>query len=332
MNVFSLARNRPWMWPAVANLMLLGLIFSLSGEFKFSIITANLAAASYLAMVGLGQMFPVASGDGGIDLSVPYVMNFSAFLAVKLITEHPGSVAVALFVAICFGALVGLVNTVVILRLRVPPIIGTLAVGFVVLTFVQLISADGSTHINNRDLVNLLRGSFGGVPTPFYVVIAIAVAATLFLRYTALGRSLLAVGQNRRAAELAGTHVERAVLLAYVICGSVAGLAGVLLAISIGSADMEMGNPFLLTSVGAVVLGGSRIAGGSASVVGTVLGALLLTLLVLAVTTAGLPIEMKHVVSGLVITLVLVGASGGALRSRKGGGGAKSTSIKQKGQ
>ncbi len=88
-----------------------------------------------------------------------------------------------------------------------------------------------------------------------------------------------------------------------------AGLTGVLLAASVGSADLELGNPFLLTSVGAVVLGGNWIAGGTASVIGTVLGAVLLTLLVVAVTVAGLPIEAKHIASGLVITIVLVAAN-----------------------
>ena len=88
-----------------------------------------------------------------------------------------------------------------------------------------------------------------------------------------------------------------------------AGLTGVLLAASVGSADLELGNPFLLTSVGAVVLGGNRIAGGTASVIGTTFGAVLLTLLVVAVTVAGLPIEVKHIASGLVITIVLVAAN-----------------------
>ena len=86
-------------------------------------------------------------------------------------------------------------------------------------------------------------------------------------------------------------------------------MTGVLLAASVGSADLELGNPFLLTSVGAVVLGGNRIAGGTASVLGTAFGALLLTLLVVAVTVAGLPIEAKNIASGLVITLVLVAAN-----------------------
>ena len=139
----------------------------------------------------------------------------------------------------------------------------------------------------------------------------------LVLARTAFGRELLAVGQSRRAARLAGIAVSRTIILAYLVSGALAGLTGSLLAGSVGSADLELGNPFLLMSVGAVVLGGNRIAGGSASVAGTVLGAILLTLLVLAVTVAGLPIEAKNIAVGLVITLVLVFAAprGPALRN-----------------
>ena len=142
---------------------------------------------------------------------------------------------------------------------------------------------------------------------------------------------MLALGQNRRAAFLSGIAVNRTILLAYVISGVLAGLTGVLLAASVGSADLELGNPFLLTSVGAVVLGGNRIAGGTASVVGTVFGALLLTLLVVAVTVAGLPIEAKHIASGLVITVVLVAANAPA-RSRKRWLAAHSIHAKDQGE
>ena len=76
-------RDRSWLWPAIGSLLLLVFVFALSEELKFGIITANLAAASFLALVGIGQMFPIATGDGGIDLSIPFVMNFCAFLAVQ---------------------------------------------------------------------------------------------------------------------------------------------------------------------------------------------------------------------------------------------------------
>lgn len=95
-----------------------------------------------------------------------------------------------------------------------------------------------------------------------------------------------------------------------MISGGLAGLTGPLLAASVDSADLELGNPYLLASVGAVVLGGNQIAGGTATVVGTVCGAILLTLLVAAVTMAGLPIEFQNNARGVVITLVLVVANG----------------------
>jgi ribose transport system permease protein len=306
MTALAALRRQAWIWPAAASALLIVLVVALSPEFRYSIITANLTAASFLALVGIGQMFPVASGEGGIDLSIPFVMNFCAFLAVRLITGEPASIALALLLGLAFGIAVGLVNGLVVVRVGVPPIIGTLAVGFIVLTLVQLISASGETTFADRTLTNVMRSRLFGLPIPFYVLLAVAAAAAVVIRRTAYGRTLLAVGQSRKAAKLSGIDVDRTVLAAFVISGGLAGLAGPLLAASVGSADLELGNPYLLASVGAVVLGGNRIAGGTATVAGTVLGAILLTLLVAAVTMAGLAIEFQNVARGVAITLVLV--------------------------
>ena len=307
----ALADLRPqaWLWPAAASVLLMVMIGALSPEFRYSIVTANLTAASFLALVGIGQMFPVASGEGGIDLSIPFVMNFCAFLAVQLITADPWSIPLVLLLGIGFGVAVGLVNGIVVVRVRVPPIIGTLAVGFIVLTLVQLISASGDTTFADRTLTNLMRSQLLGMPTPFYALLAVAALAMIVIRRTVYGRTLLAVGQSRRAAHLAGIDVDRTVLVVFMISGGLAGLTGPLLAASVGSADLELGNPYLLASVGAVVLGGNQIAGGTATVVGTIFGAILLTLLVAAVTMAGLPIEFQNIARGAVITLVLVVAN-----------------------
>ena len=151
-----------------------------------------------------------------------------------------------------------------------------------------------------------MRSQLLGIPTPFYALLAVAALAMIVIRRTVYGRTLLAVGQSGRAAHLAGIDVDRTVLVVFMISGGLAGLTGPLLAASVGSADLELGNRYLLASVGAVVLGGNQIAGGTATVVGTIFGAILLTLLVAAVTMAGLPIEFQNIARGAVITLVLV--------------------------
>ena len=223
------------------------------------------------------------------------------------------------------GGMAGLERTVV-------PLLGTETFGLVLNTLVvsfivsfgvvkacmNLVSGVLADRYGRKRL--LVLGWLVGLPVPFLLVLVIGALATLLVRRTRYGQELLAVGQSRRAAYLAGIDVRSTILFAYVISGALAALTGALLAASVGSADMELGNPFLLTSVGAVVLGGNRIAGGTATVVGTVLGAILLTLLVTAVTVVGLPIEAKNIARGLVITLVLVmanapvGQRGGALR------------------
>jgi len=309
MTLLRNALGLSWFWPAVSCLILWTIVVLLSEEFRPGMITANLAATSFLALVGIGQMFPIASGEGGIDLSIPFVMNFCSFLAVEMVGDTVGSVALVLTLAVLFGVAVGLVNGVVVVRFRVPPIIGTLAVGYVVLTLVQLLSASGATRFTARGFTDVMRGNLLGVPTVFLIVLVVGGLASLVVRRTPYGRSLLAIGQSRRAAYLSGIKVERTIVIAYVVSGALAGLTGVLLAASVGSADLELGNPYLLASVGAVVLGGNRIAGGTATVAGTVFGALLLTLLVAAVTIAGMPLEFQNIARGVVITLVLVVAN-----------------------
>ncbi len=295
-----------WFWPALSCLALFALLLVLSPVLRISIFTANVAAASYLALVGLGQMFPIASGDGGVDLSVPFVMNFCALLAVRLVDRSPASILLVLLLSIFFGMLIGLVNGGVVVTFRIPPIIGTLAVGYIVLTLVQLVSSQGSTTFAAGSFTDFMRSDLLGVPTPFFIVLVAVVLMGLVIRRSTYGRSLLAVGQSRQAAYFSGISVSGTVALSYVICGAFAGLTGVLLCASVGSADLELGNPYLLTSVGAVVLGGNRIAGGTASAVGTLMGALLLTLLVATVTVAGLPLEFQNIARGVAITLVLV--------------------------
>lgn len=300
-------RCKPWLWPVAAAILLFAIVLMFSPVFQPSIVTANLAAASFLALVGLGQMFPIASGDGGIDLSIPFVMNFCAFLAVQTVDGSAYSLVLVFAMALASGVAVGLVNGLVILAFRVPPIIGTLAVGYIVLTLVQIISArGGATTFSDRGLTNLIRADVLGIPVPFFLVIALAAAAAALVHRTTFGRSLLAIGQSREAAYLSGLGINRTILTAYLISGGLAALTGVLLAASVGSADLELGNPYLLASVGAVVLGGNRIAGGTANVIGTIAGALVLTLLIAAVTLVHLPLEFQNIARGIVITLVLV--------------------------
>lgn len=302
-------REAPWFAAALTCCVLWAVVFWLAPVLRYDIVTANVAIASYLALVGIGQMFPIASGGGGIDLSIPFVINFASFNAVSQISGSPFSIVETFAISIGFGALVGVVNGFVVVALRIPPIIGTLAVGFIVLTIVQLqSSASNSSSFADPVLTDFTRGTFLGVPNIFYVVLACALGAAFLLHRTRYGRNLLAVGQSPAAANLAGVGVKRTVFFAYVISGVFAGLAGTLLTGSVGSADLELGNPYLLASVGAVVLGGNLVSGGMATVAGTVLGALLLTLLVSAVTLTGIDLGFQNVARGAVITLVLLAA------------------------
>jgi ribose transport system permease protein len=320
-------RSVPWLWSAIGCAVLWVVVAVMAPVLRYDIVTSNLAEASFLALVALGQMLPVASGGGGIDLSIPFVINFTAFVGVRTVDESLGSVLLALVIALAFGAAVGAANGLVVVQMRVPPIIGTLAVGYIVFTFVQLQAAEGATRMA-AGFTSVVRGDALGLPFILFVFVGVAAVIALLVHRTPYGRGLLAVGQSPMAAHLSGVRLKRTILLAYVISGTIAGLVGVLLTASVGSADLEIGNPYLLLSVGAVVLGGNRIAGGTATVVGSFFGALLLTLLVTAVTVADIDPELENVVRGATITLVLVAASGpelvGGRKRRRSAGDAAS--------
>ena len=265
-------------------LLLLVFVFALSPEFRYSIVTANLDRG---VVSGAGRDRSDVPGRLGRGRHRPLDPVRDELLRLPGGPADPGdppSILLVLLLGIAFGIAVGLVNGVVVVRVRVPPIIGTLAVGFIVLTLVQLISASGDTTFADRTLTNLMRSRLLGLPIPFFVLLA--VAALAIDRDPA--HRLRADPARGRAEPQGGPplgHRRRSHrLVVYVISGALAGLTGPLLAASVGSADLELGNPYLLASVGAVVLGGNRIAGGTATVVGTVCGAILLTLLVAAVT------------------------------------------------
>jgi ribose transport system permease protein len=151
---------------------------------------------------------------------------------------------------------------------------------------------------------------------PMIVLVAIGVTAlfSLVLGYTAYGRMLSAVGQNVRAARLAGVRTSWVTASAFFTSSILASVAGLLLGGYVGGAFLEMGQPYLLQSLGAVVLGGTLIFGGSATPVGTLIGSMLLVLVVTTMQIAGLPPGMQDVVQGVVIITVLALAGGGTVR------------------
>lgn len=302
--------QRPWVWALLATLVMWAALGALSAQFSLASFGGVLASASFLALVALGQMLVIASGGGAIDLSIPGVITLAAFVTVSVTNGVDARAPLGLGLSLLAGALVGLVNAGVVLWLRVPPIIATLAVGYVLNTAALVYNKHFNTFAVSETLTYVASGRVLGVPLMALVVALLGVLLAALLNRTVYGRSLMAVGQNAVAAHLAGITVTRTVAWAYVLSGVLAALAGVLLSARVGGAFLELGTPYLLQSVGAVVVGGTAIAGGAATVLGTLFGSAFLVSAVTVMQVMRLSAGLQEIVQGVLIVLVLAVASG----------------------
>ncbi|MGH7049910.1 MAG: ABC transporter permease [Acetobacteraceae bacterium] len=279
-----------------------------------SSLTGVATSASFLAVVSIGQMFAVATGGGNVDLSIPSVITLSAFATMIVSGGDNLGLLAALPVILAIGLVTGAVNALLILKLRVPAIIATLAVGYVLDTGTLLARRGFTTFAISPVLRALASAKPMGVPAILILAVALTAGVALLIGRTGYGRTLMAVGQNEAAADLAGARIGRITTIAFLLSGVLAAIDGALLSAHAGGAFLEMGRPYLLQSVGAVVVGGTLIFGGAATALGTLLGSVLLVLIVTTMQIAGLPGGVQDMVQGAVIIAVLAAAGSGYSR------------------
>jgi ribose transport system permease protein len=300
----------PWVWTLVGSLLLWVLIGIIRSTVSLGSLWSNAISASFLAIAALGQMLVITTGSGAIDLSIPSVITLSAFVATEIINGSNANIPEALALVFLIGAVVGLCNGVAVVYLKIPPIIATLAIGNIVTTCYLLYNAHFTAFAISSLLLGLTRNYFLGAPILIFFLVAVGGFAAWILGGLTYGRTLAAVGQSMRAAFLVGVRTNLIVVTTYVISGTVSALAGVLVSARVGGAFLDMGTPYLLQTIGAVVLGGTLIMGGRASILGTIFGSLFLTLVVTTMAIAGLSIGLQRVFEGIIILLVLSLASG----------------------
>jgi ribose transport system permease protein len=301
--------EQSWVWALLGTLLLWTLLSAGSGQVSIGSLSGILASAAVLCVVAIGQMLVVTTGDGAVDLSIPNVMTLAGFLATSVISGNDGQLLNGLAVVVLLGSTVGILNALTINHLRIPPIITTLAVGYILTTGTLIFNRGFRTYAVSPLLVSLASTRIADIPVLLILALAASFLAYLLLHRTVYGRSLAAIGQNSDAAYLAGVRVKTTRLVAYVISGVLAALGGVLLSARVGGAFLEMGNPFLLQSVGAVVVGGSSILGGKATALGTFLGSIFLVMVVTTMQVLRLAGGLQQVAQGILIILVLAVAT-----------------------
>ncbi|MGH7118177.1 MAG: ABC transporter permease [Acetobacteraceae bacterium] len=258
-----------------------------------------LELSAMLGIVAAGQTLVIVSA--GIDLSVGALITFAAIIGPLLshVSGIGGVPAVLLILAIT--ALVGVANGAGIVWLRVHPLVMTLATA-TILTGVLLLATQGTAvPVNNKVVVWLANGHVAGITASILVWVVVAAATILVLRRTVIGSWAYALGTNPRASMLSGVNEAATLLCVYGASGFTAGLTGVLLAGTTMQGYVGVGAPYLLTSIAAVVIGGTSILGGQGGYTGTIAGSILLTTVTSLVTVVNASSGWRNVFLGLLV-------------------------------
>lgn len=262
------------------------------------------ALASFLIVVAYGQGLVVLIG--GLDLSMPSVLTLGGVLAAGWIGANGELSAWSYVAALGLCAGVGAINGIGVTWLRVPAFIMTLASGVVVYSLCLGATSGSPSGSAPPALRALMQGHVSAVPAAVLFALVFVALAWFCQSRTVFGRQLAALGANPRAAHIAGLRVSALTVGAYAACATCAGWAGMMLVGYSNGATLRMGDAYLLPSIAAVVIGGSSIFGGRGSYLGTVGGALLLTILSMIITSLGMPQGWRTLIEGGVILLALL--------------------------
>jgi ribose transport system permease protein len=265
------------------------------------------ALSAFTAVAAFGQFVVVLTG--GLDLSVPNVMTLAAVVLTAKSLGLDSRVWWVLPLVLAIGIAIGIINGLGIVYLRLSPVVMTLAVN-VILSGVVLVYTNGTPKGRTPPvIVNAIQGkTFGGtIPNVIILLVVFTIVGTLVVNQTVFGRYIYAVGSNRQVAYLSGVRVNRLIVTVYAISGLCSALAGVMLAGYGNQSFLGLGDPYLLLSLAAVVVGGASILGGRGLYVGVVGGAIILTTISTTLSGTSLPEAVKQIVYAVaIIAAVLV--------------------------
>ena len=301
---------QPWIWSYLGALLVwLAAIVFTRGYGAGGMITAGLALAVFSVITGVAQMFVITLGPGNVDLSLPANIGLASAVAMKVMGGSDSMIAVGILAALASGGGIGIANYLLIWLLRIPPIIATLSASFIIQS--MGISYGRGLQIKPPPaFADFTTAQVVGIPVLAIGTLIFTIGAGVLLHRTIYGRAVLAIGQNPRAAWLAGIPVERIRCATYVLSGALGGICGALLAGYFRGSSLEIGDEYLLTSIALVVIGGTSVSGGRANVAGLWGAGLFLVLLLTMLNTFGVSAGIRFVVTGLVIIGVIVAAGG----------------------
>jgi ribose transport system permease protein len=271
-------------------------------------IASVLVVASFVGLVAAGQTFVVLIG--GIDLSVPWILNAAAILMVTSSLGENGRAAWGLILTLGMGALVGAANGIGVAVFGVPAVVMTLAMNGIMEGLTLGLSA-GMTCTACASyappvIQAAVHGHWFGVPLVLVVWLVIAALVSFGLSFTSFGRATYAIGNNARASYLSAVNVTATTIGLYMLSGLFSALAGIMLVGFGGQASLGMGDPYLFQSIAAVVIGGVYILGGRGHYIGVVAGAISLVTLVSVLMAMNMPEYGRSIIYGFVILVLLL--------------------------
>ena len=290
---------------AIIVLFVFGEIIS-PGFLSFNHLMSVLRLSVFLGIVALGQTLVVMSGGEGIDLSVGSVVSLGVVIASSILLGRDGNIVAALAAAIAAGFAIGMINGIGISYIGIPPLIMTLAMASVVEGLSLLYTKGYPTGTASKLLETVGNGRLIGIPNVLLLWVLFIVVATLLLFRKRWGAILFGVGANSITAELSGINVKRFRMFVYGICGAISAFAGFMILGYTGTPYLNLGAPYLMSSIAAVAVGGISLAGGSGSYLGAVIGCILLTTLSSILVALQTTEAIRQIVYGGLLFVIVV--------------------------
>lgn len=268
-----------------------------------NIVNNMMFSAVVIGILALGTTFVIITA--GIDLSIGTGMALCGVMAGNFVTNFGLPWLLGAVLAIAFGGLIGLINGTFVAVAKLPPFIATLAMMMVAEGLALVFSNSAPIYFDSDKAGGLMALSTGrlipGVPNAVLILLLVTVIAGIALNRTILGRYTYALGSNEEAAEVSGVSVVRWKILIYTFAGLFTGLAGVMISARLGSAQPGIGMGYELQAIAAVVIGGTSLMGGKGSILGTLIGALIISVINNGLQLMSVPQEWQNVVLGAVI-------------------------------
>ena len=306
----SIARQKLF---AFASLILLMVFFSLASPAFMQVenLLGILQSTAVNGVLAIASTFVIITA--GIDLSVGTLMTFCAVMAGVFLTNWQLPLWTGVLAAIGAGAVSGMLSGTFVAKLKLPPFIATLGMMLVNKGLALVVAGDKPIYFNDTESFSLIsQGSVIGyilpslpIPNSVLILFLLAIAASVILSRTALGRYTFALGSNEEAVRLSGVNVDRWKITIYALAGAVCGVAGLLIASRLNSAQPALGQGYELEAIAAVVIGGTSLSGGTGTILGTIIGAFIMSVLTNGLRILSVAQEWQIVVTGVIIILAV---------------------------